>query len=357
MKRILALILALMLVPAALSEATPEPTRDPVLTETIHNVVNLLFAAAIGTDAETETEARKDLTEEEILVRNAANLEYRQKTLPWLTEALRIEEEIPEPTPSPSPSLTPEPSPEVSPEPVWTIEDSFAAFQENVLGTEYLNLLTTLGATDMEAAMQLTKEYFALWLEEIDHEFLRNINADYAFWIFAPGTQIDYPVVHGEDNSKYLNRLFNGAKNSAGTLFVDYRNLPEFQDPNTLIYGHHMRNDSMFGALTDYAEQSFFDAHPYFLLIAEDEILLGEIFAGYTTSDKDHCYDIAISDEDDMRIFLDEALRKSDFISGVLPETTDRLVTLSTCAYAFENARYIAIARLLPVWQRLLSAQ
>ena len=355
MKRILAMILALMLAPAALAEATPEPTRDPVLVETIHNVVNSLFAAATGTDAETETEARKELTEEEILARNAANLEYRKKTLPWLTEALRIEEEIPEPTPSPSPS--PEPSPEASMEPVWTVEDGYAAFQENAFGVEYLNFMKSLGGSDMDSAMRLTKEYFALWLEEIDHEFLRNINSEYAFWIFAPGTQIDYPVVHGTDNSKYLNRLFNGAKNSAGTLFVDYRNLPDFRDPNTLIYGHHMRNDSMFGALTDYAEQSFFDAHPYFLLIAEDEIFLGEIFAGYTTSDKDHCYDIAISDEDDMRIFLDEALRKSDFVSGVNVKTTDRLVTLSTCAYAFENARYIAIARLLPVWQRPLSAQ
>lgn len=354
MKRILAMILALLLVPTALAEATPEPTRDPALVETIHSVVNALFAAATGTTAELETEARKDLTDEEILARNAANLEYRQKTLPWLIEALRIEDEtMAEPTPSPSPS----PTPEASPEPVWTIEDSFIAFQQNSIGTEYLNLLTTLGATDLQTSMRITKEYYSMWLEEIDHEWLRTINPDYACWIFAPGTQIDYPVVHGTDNSKYLNRMFNGAKNSAGTLFIDYRNLPEYQDPNTLIYGHHMRNDSMFGSLTDYATQAYFDAHPYILLIGENEIVLGEIFAGYTTSDKDHCYDIAISDTDDMRAFLAEAIQKSDFVSGVEPKTTDRLVTLSTCAYAFENARYIAISRLLPVWQRPLSAQ
>ena len=92
------------------------------------------------------------------------------------------------------------------------------------------------------------------------------------------------------------------------------------------------------------------------LLIGENEIVLGEIFAGYTTSDKDHCYDIAISDTDDMRAFLTEAIQKSDFVSGVEPKTTDRLVTLSTCAYAFENARYIAIGRLIPVWNREIQA-
>jgi len=207
-----------------------------------------------------------------------------------------------------------------------------------------------MGAEDMDACLALTKEICAQWMTEIDHEMLAEMNGDYRCWIYAPGTQIDYPVVQGEDNSRYLKRLFNGERNSAGTLFVDYRNLPDFQDPNTLIYGHHMRNDSMFGTLTDYAEQTYYEGHPIMLVMTPDEIFLLEIFAGYTTSDKDHCYDIAISDEEDMAAFIEEAVRKSDFVSGVQVQTTDRLVTLSTCAYAFEDARYILIGRIVPVW-------
>ena len=85
---------------------------------------------------------------------------------------------------------------------------------------------------------------------------LRDINPDVCGWLTLDGTAIDYPVVQAEDNAKYLHRLFNGAYNACGTLFIDYRNLPEFQDPNTLIYGHHMRNGSMFKSITYYAEQS-----------------------------------------------------------------------------------------------------
>ena len=86
------------------------------------------------------------------------------------------------------------------------------------------------------------------------------------------------------------------------------------------------------------------------LMMSAEEIFLLEVFAGYTTSDKDHCYDIAISGEEDMAAFIREAERKSDFDSGVLVKTTDRLVTLSTCSYLFEDARYIVIGRIAAAW-------
>ena len=153
-------------------------------------------------------------------------------------------------------------------------------------------------------------------------------------------------MVQGADNSRYLHRLFNGEHNACGTLFIDYRNLGDFQDPNTLLYGHHMRNGSMFKAITYYADQAYFDSHPFMLIVTPERRYLLELFAGYTTSKSDHCYDIAISDESDMAAFVEEALGKSNFTADVEIKGGDRLVTLSTCAYAFENARYIAIGRL-----------
>lgn len=346
-------------------EMSPAPQPSMMPPEEARLLVEALFAAATGTDAETERLARKDLTEEEIILRNAQCADYRARTLPWLTEALRPEEELPAetaalPSQAPSPTPSPEPSAEAADgtaePPVYTAADSYAAFAGTQQGRAYLEMLASMGAADAESAMEITKRAVAQWMAEVDHARLAELNEDYACWIYAPGTQIDYPIVHGEDNAYYLKRLFSGEKNSAGTLFIDYRNLSDFQDPNTLIYGHHMRNDSMFGTLTDYADQAYYEAHPYMLLMSGREICLIQLFAGYTTSDRDHCYDIAISDEEDMRQFISEAMKKTDFRSGTEVLTTDRLVTLSTCAYVFEDARYIALGRLLTIWRKEMTA-
>lgn len=316
--------------------------------EEIHEFVETMFAAVTGTTVETETEIRREIEEnaedgseeEKLRMRNDENAQYREKTLPWLMEAFRLnaEEEMTAET-------------QTDEEIARTVEDSYEAFQSSEYGRKYLALLAEMGCEGMDACMEMTRSICGMWMMEIDHGALAEMNGDYRFWLYAPGTQIDYPVVQGEDNSYYLHRMFNGERNSAGTLFVDYRNLPDFQDPNTLVYGHHMRNDSMFGSLTDYAEQAYFEAHPYMLIMDGEQVRLMEIFAGYTTSDSDHCYDIAISDEEDMQAFVEEAQRKSDFVAAVEVQMTDRLVTLSTCAYAFEDARYILIGRIVPIWE------
>ena len=359
------LLAAVILTGCAIAEeAVPEETMIPVYApadmtpEEIQFFIETLFAAATGTTTEQEKEIRKDMTEEEIEARNAANAEYRARTLPWLTTVFRPEisaEElitIPDKTDVLQPTQEPTTVPDGEEEelPVYTTRDSYEAFRETEKGAEYLALLESMGGGSREMCLLITQEICGMWMAQVNHEELADMNEDYRCWIYAPGTQIDYPVVQSEDNSHYLKRLFNGAKNSAGTLFIDYRNLPDFQDPNTLIYGHHMRNDSMFGTLTDYAEQAYYEGHPILLMMTADEVFLLEVFAGYTTSDKDHCYDIAISDEEDMAAFIDEAVQKSDFVSGAQVQTTDRLVTLSTCAYAFEDARYILIGRIVPIW-------
>lgn len=357
-RRLLAILLALMLLTgfAAAENVMPQPdvTMLPVYApagmtpEDIQAFVEAMFAAAVGTNVEHENELRMDITEEEVLERDAANADYRARTLPWLIAAFSPVTDV-EPAETQTPEPTVNPTPEPGAPPVYTIEDSFAAFAETEPGKAYLAQMESFGGTDPEICLKITREICGMWMAQVDHAKLMEMNGDYRCWIYAPGTQIDYPVVQSGDNSHYLKRMFNGERNSAGTLFIDYRNLPDFQDPNTLIYGHHMRNDSMFGTLTDYAKQAYYEEHPVMLVMAEKEIFLLEIFAGYTTSDRDHCYDIAISDEEDMAAFIDEAVRKSDFVSGVQVRTTDRLVTLSTCAYTFEAARYVLIGRIVPV--------
>ena len=228
---------------------------------------------------------------------------------------------------------------------------AYEAMMGNPQGAAYLALLAPLGGTDMDSCLAVTQELCRAWMDEIDHVALLEMNGDYTCWLYCAGMNIDYPVVHGADNDRYLSTMFNGEKNASGTLFIDYRNLPDFQDPNTLIYGHHMRNEGMFGQLDEFAAQAFYASHPYMLVMSGKEISILELFAGYTTSSTDHCYDIAISDEEDMARFVAEAKRKSNFATAVEMLPTDRLITMSTCAYSFENARFIVIGRLLPLWQ------
>ena len=354
MKRILAALLAMtfMLSYAAAeenAEVSETLLQQELSKEEVQSFVELLFSAAIGTANDEETSLRKDMTAAEKEARNAENATYRAKTQPWLIAAFQPKGYAEEQ------ETLMQAETEVGTEtdvdtPVYTTEDSYGAFAERTQGTAYLEQVTQLGGTDRASALQITREICALWMAQIDAESLKEMNNDYACWIYAPDSQIDYPVVHGTDNKYYLSHLFNGTDNSSGTLFMDYRNLADFQDPNTLIYGHHMRNGSMFGMLTHYVKQAYFESHPLALVMTEKEIFLLEFFAGYTTTPDDSCYDIAISDEEDMAAFVKTARRKSDFNSATQVLNTDRLVTLSTCAYVFENARYILIGKVVEVW-------
>ena len=299
-----------------------------------HEWVESMFRAAVGTTFEDETTLRADMTDEEIAARNAELAAYRADTVNWLLLTLEVSDVG---TPPADASLEWE---------TRAVQLAWDRFLENEYGRIWVETLTNLGAETAENGLKLSREICAEWLAEIDAARLTEINADYSCWIYAPDSPIDYPIVHGADNEYWLHRLFDGSRNAAGTLFIDYRNLPDFHDPNTLIYGHHMRNDSMFGTLDHYEQPGYYESHPWMLVIARDETYLVEVLAGYTTSKKDHCYDIAISDESDKQAFIDEAKSKSDFQSPVEIDSGDRLITLSTCAYAFENARYIVIGKL-----------
>ena len=349
-------------------------------SEDVHALVEAMFLAATGVEEKAEIALWKTLRkQEEKDARSAETAAYRVLTLPWLMEAYApgnrpeyLEDAAsmtvrPTATPVPAPTATPVPTPvpaltvipeapavpTSTPEPVYTVEDSWAAFAENPFGRAYLTMLEELGGNDLDSAIGVMQAIIQRWLAEIDHSDLEAINSDYQLWLYAPATPIDYPVAQCRNNSYYLDHLLNRKSNRAGTLFIDYRNLPDLKDPNTLIYGHHMRDSSMFHSLTDFETPGFFQAHPFMVAVLEKEIYVIEIFSGYVTDSRDHCYDLAISAEEDMRAFVERAERKSNFDAHVeINCRKDRLVTLSTCAYNFENARYVAIGRLDLAWKR-----
>ena len=166
---------------------------------------------------------------------------------------------------------------------------------------------------------------------------LSSINSDYQFWINVEGTNIDYPVVQGSDNDFYLNHDFNKNYLPAGSIFLDYRN--DFEtDYNTVIYGHHMRNSTMFGQMEKFKKEDFFEKNKTITLTSKNAIYEYEIFA-IGVYDADFGYNtVDFNDEDDFNNFLDKILSKSMYSRNIV-NSSDKIITLSTCSYEYDNAR------------------
>jgi len=183
----------------------------------------------------------------------------------------------------------------------------------------------------------------------VDFDALRVINPDIVAWLICEGTRINYPVVQGSDNDYYLKHLFDGKRNNAGCLFVDSNNEPGFVDHNTVIYGHHMKDKSMFQALTEYKTQAFYEKHPQMILLTPDGNYTIDLFAGYVTDIKADSWKLWFDSNTEFKEWLRETRSKSTFQSEVEISTADKFITLSTCSYAFDNARYVVVGKLVPV--------
>lgn len=181
---------------------------------------------------------------------------------------------------------------------------------------------------------------------EVDFDVLLEKNADIIGWLYCEGTPINLPVVQGPDNDYYLRRLVDGTWNSAGTLFVDYRNAKDFSDCNTIIYGHNMNNDSMFRTLTDYKAQSYYDEHPVLWLLTPETNYKVELIAGYVTAVDSEIYFLPQT-EQDIQTLINQAIQKSTFSTDIALGDDDKYLTLSTCSYEYDNARYVLIGRLI----------
>lgn len=178
-------------------------------------------------------------------------------------------------------------------------------------------------------------------LPQIDFAALHEVNPQILGWIYSPDTAINYPVVQGDDNDFYLHHLANGTYNSSGCPFLDVKNMADFSDENSIIYAHHMQNGTMFAGITWYADQAYYEEHPVIYLITPEKDYRLEPFSGYTTTMDSSAYRLTIPNAHDFAEWLREISRKSDFRVSMRLTTHDRIVTLSTCAYSFEDARYV----------------
>ena len=182
----------------------------------------------------------------------------------------------------------------------------------------------------------------------VDFDALWETNQDVVGWLYCEDTPINLPLVQAEDNSYYLHRLLDGTWNSAGTLFVDCRNAGDFSDKNTIIYGHNMKNKEMFGTLSNYREQFYYEAHPIMWLLTPEESFQLALIAGYVAPYNAEIYSFGLA-EGDISALMEKSIKQSTFQSGFQPSQADRYVTLSTCSYEYDNARYVLIGCLRPL--------
>ncbi len=181
------------------------------------------------------------------------------------------------------------------------------------------------------------------YLQEIGADFdkLGEINPDVVSWITISGTKLNYPVVQGEDNEYYLRHLFQGGYNTGGCVFLDIRNKPDFTSRHSILYGHRMDDGSMFTCIQNYKKQSYYDSHPYGLLLTPDGNYVVEFFAGYVTSVNGDAWKANFSSDESFEEWIAAQIEKSDFTASFTPTSSDRVLTLSTCSKTFNNARYV----------------
>ena len=178
----------------------------------------------------------------------------------------------------------------------------------------------------------------------VNFDELMKMNPDTIGWIrFHPEpSQISYPIVKGKDNSEYLKKTFSANENTLGAIFLNVDNNADFMDKNTIIYGHRMKDGSMFRHLQDYEEKSFWESNPYFYIYTPDgREITYHIYSAGQVEDTSDTYLTSFESEEAYQSFLNMTKEASLYDTGVELNAQSAIVTLSTCTSASYNHRFV----------------
>ena len=183
----------------------------------------------------------------------------------------------------------------------------------------------------------------------VDFDALMSQSQDVVGWLYSAETVINYPLVQAEDNAKYLYRFIDGTYNGSGSLFLDYACYGDFSGQNTVIYGHHMNDGSMLASICNYGKQEYYDAHPVMYLNTPTQNYRVDLFSGFITSADSSVYTFFFNSDAEYGAFLEKMKGFSDFDSDVEVGPEDRIITLSTCTYEYDDARFVLMGKLVPI--------
>ncbi len=190
-------------------------------------------------------------------------------------------------------------------------------------------------AEDAKASDAYSK---SLWMQNIDFKGLNHINEDVAAWIALPGTAVSYPVMYSRERTFYLHRNMYRQYSYSGSIFIDSENSPDFSDPNIILYGHNMRDGSMFAGLNDIYEGENPDASGYILAAVPGKIFVYRIFSIHRAVPEGDTYRVGFKNDEAFRKWKRQMEEMNEVrlpgedggLSALDDET--RVITLSTCA-------------------------
>ena len=182
------------------------------------------------------------------------------------------------------------------------------------------------------------------YVNSANEEQLKSINSDYKMWIQIENTNINYPVVQSSDNDYYLKHNFRKESNISGTVFVESANDID-NDKNIILYGHNMRNGTMFNNITNYKEESFFNEDNKISIIMNNTLYEYEVFSVYVKNVSEVNLAIGFASEDEFINYAYNEAEESLYKKDVDFSAEDNLITLVTCSYEFTDARTIVVAR------------
>ena len=182
----------------------------------------------------------------------------------------------------------------------------------------------------------------------VDFDELRKTNPDVVGWLRYKGTPIDYPIAQGKDNRQYLYTRFDGSYSDFGTLFVDSTTEYPFGQFNTVVYGHHMQDGSMFGSLKKLKDPEYCRKHPKMELATPAGNYDLQIYAFLNKPSGSKVFTHNVGSEEDRAEYLEWIDDNAVYTTDVDLNIDDRLVILSTCAYEYNGARYIVVCKMIP---------
>lgn len=220
-------------------------------------------------------------------------------------------------------------------------EEAKAAMTED----EINEMLAGMKAT--ETAETATKEQSEVI--PVKFEELQAVNPDIYAWITVPGTVIDYPILqHASDNTYYLMHNIDGSYGYPGCVYTENMNSKDFTDNNTVIYGHNMKNGSMFAQLHKFEDPDFFNENREVLIYLPDEVLHYTIFAAHVYDDRHLLYSFDFTDPEVYQKYLDSIFSTRDMSANIDKDVTvtadDQIITLVTCIGSQPNNRLLVQA-------------
>lgn len=187
----------------------------------------------------------------------------------------------------------------------------------------------------------------AAWSDDtrIQFDALKKENPDIMAWLRFDNfddVHISYPVLYSGDDSKYLRSDIYGNYHIAGCIFLEGLNNPDFTDYHSIIYGHNMRNTTMFGDLKRYKnEEGFYEKNQFFNVYTVDKVYRYQIFSYYDVDEDSDVYTVGYGADESWQAMIDQMVASSMKDTGIHPTKDDKVVTLSTCSKAGENKRFV----------------